>query len=161
MTEQSLLHFFGNPEKQKKKEQTPSPPPEKKSPPPPPEEKPQIEPQQKTETVVYPDYPENLTPSYLVSVKYDGKKQLATLKLYEPKSQRIYLWDDNTGHKPYCLTSLPPEELRKLSRVTGHSGFDHFETVEKFDPPLDKQVTVTKVVAKDPLAIGGRASGCI
>ncbi|MGD9130025.1 MAG: DNA-directed DNA polymerase I [Candidatus Bathyarchaeota archaeon] len=161
MTEQSLLQFFGNPEKQKKKEQTPSPPHEKESPPPPTEKKQKPEPQQKPEAVVYPDYPRDLPPSYLVSVAYDGRKQLATLKLYEPKSQKIYFWDDNTGHKPYCLTSLPPKELQKLKRVTGHSGFDHFEVVEKFDPLLDKQVTVTKVVAKDPLAIGGRASGCI
>jgi DNA polymerase I len=162
MAEQTLLQFFGDPEKQEKKEQKPSPPPEKESPSPPTEEKtPQTEPQQETETVVYPDYPKDLPPSYLVSVAYDGRKQLATLKLYEPKSQRIYCWDDNTGHKPYCLTSLPPKELEKLSRVTRHSGFDHFEVVEKFDPLLDKQVTVTKVVAKDPLAIGGRQSGCL
>jgi len=147
MTAQSSLDFFGNPEQQKKKP-TPSPPPEKQSP-------------SKEKTVVYPDFPEDLPPSYLVSVIYDGKKQLASLKLYEPVSQKIYFWDDNTGHKPYCLTSLPPKELKKLSRVTSHSGFDHFETVEKFDPLLDKQVTVTKVVAKDPLAIGGRQSGCL
>ena len=151
MTSQSLLDFFGNPKQQKTKP-TPSPPS-----PPPPEEKPQSE----TKTEVYPDYPEDLPPSYLVSVTYDGKKHLASLKLYEPVSQKIYFWDDNTGHKPYCLTSLPPKELEKLSRVTSHSGFDHFETVEKFDPLLDKEVTVTKVVAKDPLAIGGRQSGCI
>jgi len=162
MTEQSLLDFFGKPEKQKQKEAKPSPPPEKESPQLPPEEKhPQPEPQQKPEADVYPDYPEDLPASYIVSVTYNGKKQLATLKLYEPRSQRIYFWDDNTGHKPYCLTSLPPKELGKLGRVTGHSGFDHFEVMEKFDPLLDKQVTVTKVVAKDPLAIGGRASGCL
>jgi DNA polymerase I len=151
MTAQSSLDFFGNPEQQKKKP-TPSPPS-----PPPPEKKPTS----KKKTVVYPDFPEDLPPSYLVSVMYNGKKQLATLKLYEPVSQQIYFWDDTTGHKPYCLTSLPPKELKKLSRVTSHSGFDHFETVEKYDPLLDKQVTVTKVVAKDPLAIGGRQSGCL
>jgi DNA polymerase I len=147
MTAQSSLDFFGNPAQQKKKP-TPSSPPKPEAPP-------------ETKTVVYPDFPEDLPPSYLVSVIYDGKKQLATLKLYEPVSQKIYFWDDTTGHKPYCLTSLPPKELEKLSRVTSHSGFDHFETVEKFDPLLDKQVTVTKVVAKDPLAIGGRSSGCL
>jgi len=151
MSKQNLLDFFDNP-KQKKKKPTPSP-----QSPPPPEKKPQS----KTKTVVYRDFPEDLPPSYLVSVIYDGKKQLASLRLYEPVSKKIYSWDDNTGHKPYCLTSLPPKELKKLSRVTSHSGFDHFETVEKFDPLLDKQVTVTKVVAKDPLAIGGRQSGCL
>jgi DNA polymerase I len=157
----SLLDFCPKqkkPEKQTKKKPQPSTPttPEKEAAP-----LPKKKPQPKKEKIVYSDFPKDLPSSYLVSITYDGKKQLATLGLYEPESQKIYFWDDNTGHKPYCLTSLPPEELQKLSRVTGHSGFDHFETVEKFDPLLDKKVTVTKVVAKDPLAIGGRQSGCI
>jgi DNA polymerase I len=147
MSKQNLLDFFDN-TKQKKKKVTESPSAEKES-------------TSEKKKVVYPDFPEDLPPSYLLSVIYNGKKQLASLKLYEPVSQKIYFWDDTTGHKPYCLTSLPPKELEKLSRVTSHSGFDHFETVEKFDPLLDKQVTVTKVVAKDPLAIGGRKSGCL
>ncbi len=105
--------------------------------------------------------PESLPPSYFVSATYDGSKRVACIKLYEPKSQRIYSWYDNTGHKPHCLTNLPPSELEKIERLTSHPGFDHFETVELYDALLDKQVTVTKVVAKDPLAIGGRAKGCI
>ena len=154
----SLLDFCEKPKKEEKEKPTAStPPPPVPQSPATHEKKPQTE----TKPVIYPDYPKDLPPSYLVSVTYDGKKQLASLKLYEPMSQKIYFWDDNTGHKPYCLTSLPPAELEKLSRVTGHTGFDHLETVEKFDPLLDKEVTVTKVVAKDPLAIGGRQSGCI
>ena len=157
----SLLDFCPKqkkPEKQTKKEQTPSTPikPEQAAPP-----LPEKKAQQKKEKIVYSDFPKDLPSSYLVSISYNGKKQLATLGLYEPESQKIYFWDDNTGHKPYCLTSLPPEELQKLSRVTGHPGFDHFETVKKFDPLMDKDVTLTKVVAKDPLAIGGRQSGCM
>ena len=156
----SLLDFCDTQKKnenEKKKEQKPSTPSK-------PEQAVISSPEKKAttkENVVYPDFPEDLPPSYIVSVSYDGKKQVASLGLYEPVSQKIYFWDDNTGHKPYLLTSLPPEELKKLSRVTGHSGFDHFETVQKFDPLLDKQITVTKVVAKDPLAIGGRQSGCL
>jgi len=113
------------------------------------------------EPVIYPDFPENLPPSYLVSIAYDGKKALAKLSLYEPVSKKIYFWYDNTGHKPYLLTSLPPEEVEKLSGVTSHSGYDHVEVVEKFDPLHNKMITVTKVVAKDPLAIGGRKYGCL
>ncbi|UCG45780.1 MAG: DNA-directed DNA polymerase I, partial [Candidatus Bathyarchaeota archaeon] len=66
-----------------------------------------------------------------------------------------------TGHQPYCLTNLPPKELRKIAGVTSHVGFDHFEIIEKYDSLLDRSVAVTKVVAKDPLAIGGRPRGCI
>jgi len=105
--------------------------------------------------------PENLPPSYLVSATYDGKAGKALIKLYEPVSGQIYFWYDNTGHKPYCYTNLSPFELEKIDRLMKHPGFDHFEIEEKFDPLLDKPVKVTKIVAKDPLAIGGRPKGCI
>jgi len=105
--------------------------------------------------------PENLPASYLVSATYDGKKRTACLKLYEPLSQRIYLWYDNTGHKPYCLTNLSPMELEKIERLTKHPGFEGFEIVEKYNPLEDRKIMVTKIIAKDPLAVGGRPSGCI
>ncbi|MGQ9725840.1 MAG: DNA-directed DNA polymerase I [Candidatus Bathycorpusculaceae bacterium] len=105
--------------------------------------------------------PENLPPSYFVSATYDGKTGKALIKLYEPVSGKIYFWYDNTGHKPYCLTNLSPLELEKINRLMQHPGFDRFEIVEKIDPLLDKAVKVTKIVAKDPLAIGGRPKGCI
>ncbi|MBS7647527.1 MAG: DNA-directed DNA polymerase I [Candidatus Bathyarchaeia archaeon] len=105
--------------------------------------------------------PENLPPSYFVSATYDGKVGKAVIKLYEPISGRIYFWYDNTGHKPYCYTNLSPLELEKIDRLVKHPGFDHLEIEEKYNPLLDRMVTVTKVVAKDPLAIGGRPKGCI
>jgi len=105
--------------------------------------------------------PENLPPSYLVSATYDGKTGKALIKLYEPISGHIYFWYDNTGHKPYCLTNLSPYEFEKINRLTQHPSFDHFEIVEKIDPLLDRDVKVTNIVAKDPLAIGGRPTGCI
>ncbi|MDI6846645.1 MAG: DNA-directed DNA polymerase I [Candidatus Bathyarchaeia archaeon] len=105
--------------------------------------------------------PENLPPSYSASATYNGKTRKALIKLYEPTSGQIYFWYDNTEHKPYCLTNLSPYELEKINRLIQHPGFDHFEIVEKFDPLLNRNVKATKVVAKDPLAIGGRARGCI
>ena len=105
--------------------------------------------------------PENLPCSYFVSATYDGRAGKAVVKLYEPISGQIYFWYDNTGHQPYCLTNLSQYELEKISRVIQHPGFDRFEIVEKFDPLLDKKVKVTKILTKDPLAIGGRPTGCI
>lgn len=105
--------------------------------------------------------PEELPPSYLVSITYDGAKGKALVKLYEPSSKIIYFWHDRSGHKPYLLTNLSPIELEKLARVMNHPGLDHFEQVEKYDPLLERQVFLTKVVAKDPLAIGGRPKGCL
>ncbi|MFQ5758325.1 MAG: hypothetical protein ACE5IF_01460, partial [Candidatus Bathyarchaeia archaeon] len=105
--------------------------------------------------------PKNLSASHFVSATYDGKKGLACIKLYEPKSERVYLWYDTKGHMPYCLTNLSISELEKINRLISHPRFDHFETVQKYDPLQDRQVTLTKVVGKDPLAIGGRPTGCI
>jgi len=105
--------------------------------------------------------PRNLPPSYFISATYDGDANLACIKLYEPVSNRIYKWYDNTGHKPYCLTNVTPEEIKKISRVINHPGFDHVEVVEKYDALSDSMVKVTKIVAKDPLSIGGRPRGCI
>ena len=105
--------------------------------------------------------PKDLSLAYFVSATYDGASRCALIKLYEPSSERIYFWYDNRGHKPYCFTNVPPEQLDKLERVVRHPGFDHFETVEKYDALLDRKTTVTKIVARDPLAIGGRPRGCL
>jgi len=105
--------------------------------------------------------PENLPSSYFVSATYDGKTGKVLIKLYEPASSKIFFWYDRTGHKPYCLANLSQYELEKIDRLTHHPGFDHFEIVEKFDPLQDRNVQVTKIVAKDPLAVGGRPKGCI
>ncbi|UCE43707.1 MAG: DNA-directed DNA polymerase I [Candidatus Bathyarchaeota archaeon] len=105
--------------------------------------------------------PKNLPTSHFVSATYDGDKGLACIKLYEPKSERIFLWYDITGHMPYCLTNLSISELKKIDRLISHPRLDHFETIQKYDPLQDRQVTLTKVVGKDPLAIGGRPRGCI
>jgi len=105
--------------------------------------------------------PENLPPSYFVSTTYDGRSKKALIKLYEPTSGKIYFWYDNTGHKPYCLTNLSPYELEKIPRLMNHEGFNHFEIQEKYDPLIDRKVQITKIVADDPLAIGGRPQGTI
>jgi len=105
--------------------------------------------------------PQNLPCAYFVSATYDGRAAKALVKLYEPVSGQIYFWYDNTGHQPYCLTNLSQYELEKISRLTQHPGFDHVEIVEKSDPLLDKNVRITKILTKDPLAIGGRPTGCI
>jgi DNA polymerase I len=116
---------------------------------------------EKKRRIFPPVAPENLPPSYFVSATYDGRSRKALIKLYEPTSGKIYFWYDNTGHKPYCLTNLSPYELEKIDRLMKHESFDHFELEEKFDALLDRNVQVTKIIANDPLAIGGRPQGCI
>jgi len=79
--------------------------------------------------------PPDLPASYFVSATYDGSRAKALIKLYEPKSKRIYFWHDTKGHMPYLLTNLSPMELEKIDQVVKHPGFDHFEEVEREDEP--------------------------
>ncbi|MDR2720401.1 MAG: DNA-directed DNA polymerase I [Nitrososphaerota archaeon] len=111
--------------------------------------------------VLPPIAPLNLPPSYFVSAAYDGRQRKAIIKLYEPESGELHFWRDNTGHKPYCLTSLPEEKVLQFERITKHQGYDSCITEQKFDPLSNQNVQVTKIIAKDPLAIGGRPSGTI
>jgi DNA polymerase, archaea type len=99
--------------------------------------------------------PENLPLCYLLSASYDGDEQKAYLRLYEPVSQQIYLWYDNTNHLPYCISRENPDELEKNTRLVKHEGYFFMEQVSKYDPLKDSEIKVTKVVAHDPLSIGG------
>ena len=93
-----------------------------------------------------------MPPALLVSASYDGMKKCAVLKFYEPKSQTLKLWYDNTGHKPYCYSKLDPEELKFLSSRTDVL---KLERVERQDLLKDRMINVTKITVSDPLAIGG------
>lgn len=106
-----------------------------------------------------PTIAENLEGAHLISLTYSREKKVACLKLYEPKSSRVFFWYDNSGHNPYCLSDINPEELKKIENLVTLQGFDHFETVEKYDPLRDRQVKLTKIVAKDPSSIGGQGAG--
>jgi DNA polymerase, archaea type len=90
----------------------------------------------------------------LVSATYDGEKRVAVLKFYDPRLDRVWLWEDNTGHKPYCYSKLPREEV--LSKLSGRSDITSVEEVEKLDLLSDSRIMARRIVATDPLAIGGQ-----
>lgn len=107
-----------------------------------------------------PEAPRNLPSSYLLSAGFDGEREVAVVKLYEPKSKKMYFWYDTSGHHPYCLCNASEARLRRISRLMSHPGLLGFERVRKYDSLNEKWVELTKVVARDPLSIGGRR-GCI
>ncbi|MCL5788347.1 MAG: DNA-directed DNA polymerase I [Candidatus Marsarchaeota archaeon] len=100
--------------------------------------------------------PANLDESVLMTVLYDGKAERAVALLYEKKSERIYAWYDNTGHRPYLLTDIPTDKLRELPEIAKLNTIEKIEYVKKYHALDDKLVNFTKVVARDPLTIGGR-----
>ncbi len=93
-----------------------------------------------------------MPPSLLVSATYDSQKKTAVLKFYEPKSQRVLLWTDNTGHKPYCYSKLDPQDLQFLSE---RKDVLELKKIQRTDLLKDRTINVTKIVVADPLAIGG------
>ena len=108
-----------------------------------------------------PSIPQDLAESYFIGAGYDGERRSVYLKLYEPKSQKIHFWYDNTGHVPYCLSKEPVASLQKNHGIVKHPGFLRFEQSNRFDALEGKQIPVTIIYARDPLSIGGRPSGCI
>jgi len=101
---------------------------------------------EKTET-------ENMPYGLLISATYNSQKNAAVLKFYEPTSQRIFLWADKSGHKPYCYSKLSPDEIP--TEISERDDVIEIKQVKLLDILNDKPINVSKIVVKDPLAIGG------
>ena len=102
-----------------------------------------------------PDSVENLSDSILISATYDGDKKKAVLKFYEPKEKKIYLWEDNTNHKPYCLIRRDTVSLETLRELRSRKDVSDVIDIEKLDLRGDRKIMVAKVITTNPLAIGG------
>jgi DNA polymerase I len=102
------------------------------------------------------DTPQNLPPSFLLSIDYAGQQKKAVARLYEPNTKQLFFWFDNRGHLPYCYTDLPPQAVKEISRISKSPGFVRTESVKMFDLLQDQPREMTKVIADDPLSIGGR-----
>ena len=94
----------------------------------------------------------NIPNSLLISASYNGKTKKVSLKFYDPESEKIYLWEDKTGHRPYCFSKMAPEDLEFLSE---RDDVIEIKTVKKIDTLKDKEIPVSKIIVADPLAIGG------
>ncbi len=95
---------------------------------------------------------ESMPPALLVSATYDNNSKSAVLKFYEPESQKLFLWKDEIGHKPYCYSRLAPEELEFLQE---RDDVLEIKTVQRYDLMKDKEIDMSKITVADPLAIGG------
>lgn len=127
-----------------------------------------IEHKDKTDVVDYPSkvneqvimakekiIPENTDICLLLDVDYDGKTQKAYVKLYDPNKNKIYFWYDNTNHKPYCLSMEPKQLLLQKKELVNHPGFLDIVEIEKVDLLHDRKIKMSKILARDPLSVGG------
>ena len=94
----------------------------------------------------------SMPPSMLVSATYDGTSRSAVLKFYDPESQKLILWLDETGHKPYCYSKL---ELDELDFLQEREDILKIEKVNRQDLIKDENIEISKITVADPLAIGG------
>jgi len=96
---------------------------------------------------------ENMPYGLLISATYNIQKNAAILKFYEPVSQRIFLWADKSGHKPYCYSKLSPDEIP--TEISERDDVIDIKQVKLMDVLHDKPINVSKILVRDPLAIGG------
>jgi len=94
----------------------------------------------------------SMPPSMLVSATYDGTSKSAVLKFYDPESQKLILWLDEIGHKPYCYSKL---ELDELDFLQEREDILKIEKVNRQDLIKDENIEISKITVADPLAIGG------
>ncbi len=97
---------------------------------------------------------ESMPASMLVSATYDNISKSAVLKFYDPESKKLFLWKDETNHKPYCYSRLAPDELDFLQE---RDDILEIKTVQRYDLMKDKEIDMSKITVADPLAIGGTA----
>ncbi|MEM3096642.1 MAG: DNA-directed DNA polymerase I, partial [Nitrososphaerota archaeon] len=91
---------------------------------------------------------------FFLGAGYDGQEKRAILKMLDIETQKVTVLKDTSGHRPYCYTTMKVEEVINDQRLR-EAGATHFQPVEKYDPLEEAKVTVTKIFATDPLAVGG------
>jgi len=100
-----------------------------------------------------PELPEG-RPALLLSAVYSGEERKVYLKFYDPQDNTIYLWRDRTDHKPYCYTKM--QFAGQLDEIIAKDPKYTKKEVKKREILLDEEIQVEKIIAPDPLSIGGR-----
>jgi DNA polymerase, archaea type len=98
------------------------------------------------------ELPEN-RPAILLSSIYSGDEKKIYLKFYDMKDNTIYFWHDRTNHKPYCYTKTQYNDI--LQKILQKENKYTLEQTYKRDIISDKEINVFKIIAPDPLSIGG------
>jgi DNA polymerase I len=103
-----------------------------------------------------PELPNEGRPVLLISAVYSGEEKKVYLKFYDPQDKIIYHWRDRTNHKPYCYTKV--DFAKQAEQVAQKEDKFTLERIKKRDIILDKEIEAIKVIAPDPLSIGGTDS---
>lgn len=95
---------------------------------------------------------------FLLGLEYEGGVKGLTLKLLDPKTQKVRVIADDYGHKPYCYIKSPlwkvrkaVEELKVLELPRGCEMIPE----KRVDPLTGEEIEVVKVTATNPYALTG------
>ncbi|MCS7132203.1 MAG: hypothetical protein NZ918_00570 [Aigarchaeota archaeon] len=91
---------------------------------------------------------------FLIGCSYDGKVGKAYLKLLNAETQEVKIIYDESGHKPYCYVKEPLENVKEMKLP----GVVDLVRENKYDLLRDQAVEVIRIIASDPLAIGGSSN---
>ncbi|HEV51307.1 MAG TPA: DNA-directed DNA polymerase I [Thermoprotei archaeon] len=92
---------------------------------------------------------------YLLSVEYDAQKGKAYMKLVD-EDGNVYAYYDRTNHKPYLITDVPPDKIKEIPQIAKSKEFVDAIRVRKYNALTGEYLQLTKLMASDPLAIGGK-----
>ncbi len=98
------------------------------------------------------ELPEN-RPAMLLSAIYLGEEQKVYLKFYDLHDHSICFWRDRTDHKPYCYTKM--QYLDTAKKIVETEKKFTLEYSKKQELITDKEINIVKIIAPDPLSIGG------
>lgn len=91
---------------------------------------------------------------FLLGCSYDGKAGKAYLKLLSAETHEVKIVYDESGHKPYCYVRESSEKVKEMKL----SGVIDLHREKKYDLLRDQEIEVTKILASDPLAVGGSSN---
>jgi len=96
------------------------------------------------------------SPAMLLSAVYFGDEQKVYLKFYDLERHAICFWKDRTNHRPYCYTKM--QYLNDLQKIVESDRKYKLEQTKKIELINDKEIDIVKIIAPDPLSIGGTDS---
>ena len=99
-----------------------------------------------------PELPEGRVGLLLSSV-YVGDEQTVYLLFYDSQENGLVAWRDRTNHRPYCYTKM--EYKDRAEAICNEDKKLSLQLTRKRDLINDQIIEVIKIVAPDPLSIGG------
>lgn len=97
----------------------------------------------------------NMEQGLLLTVEYCGHQNKAYCKFYDLKDQKIKIWIDTTGHRPYCYHKDTKVNLLKINELVSFPGFKGIDSVSVKDLMEDKYIEVSKIYGNTPIDVAG------